>query len=391
MAALWRGASAGGGIHGEAGQLVAVTDGAEGLVSKKDSMSPRERLEAVFAGKQPDHTPILGGWIACPDHIARLAQVDLETYWRDPVAASIAAYRRLGSDGLIDLFVPRRRDDFRCVDADTYVGAHNGLSLEQCLDQIDRMPSATDVEAAFDFEAEYARFAARLTDRRRKCGQMLWMPAQWGAGAKASWYSDFGYENYFCVIALYPDRARKLMEVGGAMGHCQARLVAKAIEDELYPRACLLGEDICTQRGPMVSPAFLAEHYAPALRHSLKPLLDVGCRCVWHCDGDVRAILDMLLECGVGGLQGFQPECGMTIDYVASKRATDGGRLLIFGPLSVTTELPVCTPEQVKAKVRRAVEVCREQADLVVFTANTINPDVPLENIVAMHEAVREG
>lgn len=38
----------------------------------------------------------------------------------------------------------------------------------------------------------------------------------------------------------------------------------------------------------------------------------------------------------------------------------------------------------------RAIEICRDNAHLVMFTGNTINPDVPLANIIAMHEEVRE-
>jgi uroporphyrinogen decarboxylase len=178
--------------------------------------------------------------------------------------------------------------------------------------------------------------------------------------------------------------------VGGAMGRCQSRLVACAVREGLFPHALLLGEDICTQRGPMLSPAFLERHWAPALRHGLEPLLEAGCRPVWHCDGDVRQLLDMLVDCGIGGLQGFQPECGLDIDRASLMRTRDGGRMLIFGPLSVTTELPVCSPEEIRRKVRHAIEVCRGRADLVLFTSNTINPDVPLENIIAMCEAARE-
>jgi uroporphyrinogen-III decarboxylase len=105
----------------------------------------------------------------------------------------------------------------------------------------------------------------------------------------------------------------------------------------------------------------------------------------------VRPLLDMLFDCGVQGLQGFQPECGMTIEYVATRRTREGRRLLIFGPLAVTTELPVCTPAEIRAKVHHAVEVCRGNADLVLFTGNTINPDVPLANIRAMYDAVLGG
>lgn len=351
-------------------------------------MTPRQRLDAAFDLLETDRTPILGGWIACPEHICALAGATLDEFWEDAWQVSLRAYRSLGSDGLIGIFVPRGREDFRCVDHDSYQKARTGIPLEQACEQIDAMPSAEQIEAGFDFEGEYQRFREGLVSGQAGCGEMVWMPAQWSAGARVTWYSAFGYENFFLIVGLYPDRARKLMEVGGAEGRCRGRLVARAVEEGLYPKAVLLGEDICTQRGPMVSPDFMEKYYMPQLAYGLEPLRQAGCRPVWHCDGDVRPIMDMLLEAGVQGFQGFQPECGVTLDYVVQKRTREGERLVIFGPLAVTTELPVCSAEDVRRKVQRAQEVCRGKASLVLFTANTINPDVPLENIVAMHEAV---
>ncbi len=355
-----------------------------------ETLSPRQRLEAVFSLQEPDRTPILGGWIACPAHICELTGTTLAEYWRNPLELSIRAYRTLGSDGLIDVFIPKRDTDFRCVDADSYIHARPSLSLEEALEQIDAMPSAEETELRFDFEREYAVFRQWLIERQRLSGEMVWMPAQWSGGARISWYGDFGYENFFHIVGAYPDRARKLLEIGGARGYNVGRLVARAVQEGLYPHAILLGEDICTQRGPMISPAFMERYYAPQLAHGLQPLLEVGCRPIWHSDGDVRPIVDMLIDCGVQGFQGFQPECGMTLEYLTQKRTRDGEPLVLFGPLAVTTELPVYTPAQVRARVREAIAICRGQAGLVLFTSNTINPDVPLENIVAMHEAVRE-
>jgi hypothetical protein len=354
-----------------------------------ERMGSRQRLEAVIAGQSADRTPVWGGWIACPDHICALAGVDLGAYWKDPVGVSVEAYRELGSDGLIGVFVPRGKNDYRCVDEQTFQRADKGLSLDETVRQIREMPSPEEIEKSFDLDAEYARFRAELLTMQDRCGEMLWAPAQWSAGAKVTWYADFGYENYFCIVGLYPDLAAKLMAIGGAYGWCRARLVARAVEEGIYPRACFFGEDICTQRGPMISPEFLREHYAPALRHGLQPLLDVGCKPVWHCDGDVRLLLQMLLDCGIQGFQGFQGECGMTLERISSLRTSEGEKLLIYGPLAVTTELPVCSPAEIYAKTRHAIDVCRDSAHLVLFTSNTINPDVPLENIRAMHEAAR--
>ncbi len=353
-------------------------------------MTSKERLEAAFTLKKPDRTPILGGWIACPEHIMTITRTTEDQYWRDPQGVSIRAYEILGTDGLANILVPKERGSYRIVDQHSYAHSDSGKSLEDTVSEIEAMPSPEKIESDFKYEEAYAKFKEDLIRMQKRCGDMIWMPAQWEAGAKVTWFFNFGYENYFCVIGLYPDHARKLMEIGGAQGRCRSKLIARAVKEGIFPHAVFLGEDICTQRGPMVSVDFLEQYYAPQLKYGLEPLLEAGCRPVWHSDGDIRLLMDFLIDSGVRGFQGFQPECGMKLEEIVKRRTTDGEKLIIFGPLAVTTELPVCSPEQVKEKVRHAIEVCKDQASLVMFTSNTINPDVPLENIIAMHEAVRE-
>ena len=353
-------------------------------------MNSRERLEKTFFGEKTDRVPVLGGWIACPDHIYKITGVDLETYWKDPIKISVEAYSKLRMDGLIDILVPRNREDFRIVDVNSYVHADIGMDLDDAVEWIEKSPSAAEIEGSFDFEGEYNKFKMKLLERQALCGDMVYMPASWGAGAKLQWYDNFGYENFFIIAGSYPDHTKKMLEIGGALGYCKSRLVARAVSEGLFPHALLLGEDICSQQGPMISPALLEEYYAPALKHGLEPLLEAGCRPIWHSDGNVRALMDMLIECGIKGFQGFQPECGMTLEYVIQRRTKEGESLVIFGPMAVTTELPVLTPKEIKERVKEAIMVCQGNARLVLFTANTINPDIPLENIYAMYEAVWE-
>jgi len=63
---------------------------------------------------------------------------------------------------------------------------------------------------------------------------------------------------------------------------------------------------------------------------------------------------------------------------------------LIFGPFAVTTELPVWAPEKIRQRVRAVAELCRDKADLVFFTSNTINPDIPLENLLALYDEIKK-
>jgi hypothetical protein len=353
-------------------------------------MTSLERLEKTVAGLPADRTPVLGGWLVCADYICHFAGVDSDTFWADPKSVAITAYKKLGMDGIIAVLLPKSRDNFTFLDIHTYRSADNGLSLDEVLERINRMPSAAEIEASFDFETEYAAFRTMLEKGRTLCGDMVYMPDQWGAGAKFQWYDDFGYENYFTLVGAYPEYAQKLMEIGGAQGYLKCRLVAQAVRDGLYPHVFFFGEDICSQRGPMVSPEFLKEFFFPQLKRGIEPLLEAGCKPVWHCDGDVRLLVDMLIDCGIQGFQGFQSECGVTLDYILEHRTREGNPLIIFGPMSVTTELREFTPDQVKKRVKEVIRRCEGKANLVLFTSSSINPDIPLANIKAMYEAIRD-
>jgi uroporphyrinogen decarboxylase len=63
----------------------------------------------------------------------------------------------------------------------------------------------------------------------------------------------------------------------------------------------------------------------------------------------------------------------------------------IFRPISVTQTLPYGTPEEVRAEVKSAMEICQDKASLVFFTSNTITPNVPLQNVLALWKAVQES
>ena len=353
-------------------------------------MTSRERLEKTFSGETVDRTPVLGGWIACPEHICKIAGVDLETYWTDPVKYSINAYKILHNDGIISVCVPKTREDFRIVDASSYIHSDKGMPIEDVLEWIEKQPSAEEIEKSFDIEKEYAEFKTGLLKMQELCGDMVYMPASWGAGGKLQWFGDFGYENVFIVFGSHPDHAKKLIQIGGAIGYNKSRIIARAVREGIYPHALLMGEDVCSQQGPMFSPRLLEEWYAPALKHGLEPLLEAGCSPVWHSDGNVILLMNMLIECGIRGFQGFQPECGMTLEFMIQHKTREGDPLLIFGPMAVTTELPVLSANEIRNLTKEAIKMCRGKARLVLFTSNTINPDVPLENIYAMYDAVNE-
>jgi hypothetical protein len=266
--------------------------------------------------------------------------------------------------------------------------ARAAYTVESVLAEIAALPDPEEVAATFDEETEYANFVADLKANQAQCGDMLWCPADWKLIPKALWYHEFGYESALMTLALHPEEYRKLIQVSAEQGRQRAVMTARAITEGLHPGAILTGEDLCYQQGSLVSPEYLRREYFPLVEYALEPLLAVGAKIVWHCDGNYRPLLDDVLACGISGLQGFQKECGMDLEWIVDLRTRDGDPLIIFGPMSVTKTLPHGTPADVQAEVQWAMDLCRDRAPLVIFTSNTITPDVPLDNIRTLWQTV---
>lgn len=350
-------------------------------------MDKKTRLTTAFDLRNPDRPPILGGWLAAPEHIIALTGCTVDEYWADSLHWGLEAERVLGSDGIVTIVEPVKRGDYRIID-EHRLEERSVYTVEKALADIATFPTPEEMRARFDFEAEYARFAAEHQAMQARCGDILWCPADWEAIPIALWYDRYGYETALTTLAAYPEQYLRLLHFSAERGRQHAMLRARAIREGWHPKAMLTGEDICSQRGPLCSPKFLRREYFPLLEYAIEPLLEVGARLVWHCDGDVRPILDDVLACGFAGLQGFQRECGMELEWIVQRRSRQGDPLLIFGPMSVTTMLPRHTVEGVRAEVQRAIDLCRDQASLVFFTSNTILPDTPLDNLRAYWDAV---
>jgi hypothetical protein len=355
------------------------------------AQSPQqERLLKTFDLERPDRPPILGGWLAAPEHVMALTGCSEDEYWEDPFHWGMKAEHVLGSDGAITIFTPVRRGAYRCVDHDV-LEQRAAYTIESALEEIEALPTPEQIEAEWDEDAAYAEFAADFKAKQSAAGDILWCPADWGMIPNALWYARFGYEIALMLPPLYPDHHDKLLQVSARRGRHRAILHARALREGIQPCAILTGEDICSQQGPMISPEFLREKYFPLVEWVFEPFIEAGGKPIWHCDGNYRPILDDVLATGAGGLQGFQRECGMEIEWIVKKRTRTGDPLIIYGPMQVTTTLPHGTPEDIRAEVAHTIEICRDEASLAFFTSNTIIPDTPLENIRAYWDAVQSS
>lgn len=122
------------------------------------------------------------------------------------------------------------------------------------------------------------------------------------------------------------DVAREVFQRGAD----ETRVVAQAVRDA-GAEGVILGEDIAYHRGTLFAPRALSALYFPALRQAVRELHALGLVVFFHSEGNLEAVLDDLAQCELDGLQGLEPEAGMSLARV---RARVGNHLTLWGNLS---------------------------------------------------------
>jgi uroporphyrinogen decarboxylase len=198
-------------------------------------------------------------------------------------------------------------------------------------------------------------------------------------------YYQYGYANYFMAYALYPEIMEHGFKIEAGMSEVFNRIAARAIVEGGMPRLLRLDHDMADSRGMLVDIKTLDELWFPHFARSIQPFLDAGIRIIWHCDGNLMDMVPRLLECGLGGFQGFQYEDGMDYERICQMKTRDGEDLFIIGGVSVTTTLPHGTPADVRREIDWLVEK-GPKVGLMLGCSSSVAPGVPIENMKALAE-----
>ncbi|MBN1401046.1 MAG: hypothetical protein JXA74_09420 [Anaerolineae bacterium] len=142
------------------------------------------------------------------------------------------------------------------------------------------------------------------------------------------------------------------------------------------------GEDLGTQRGPIISLQSFDRLFAPYFQAYFELAHRYGARALMHSCGSVRAFLPRLIDLGLDILDVVQVAAeGMALDGLQR----DFGRDLMFsGTMCVQTILPFGTVADVEREVRWRQELFAE-GGLILGPTHAIQIFTPLENILAMY------
>lgn len=145
-----------------------------------------------------------------------------------------------------------------------------------------------------------------------------------------------------------------------------------------------LGEDCGNQNGRMVSPRDFDEIFRPRLEKFYDLAHEFGAKAMMHSCGDTHEIMPTFIDMGLDILDAMQPEpTGMDPETI---RNACKGKLAFCGLISTQQTLPYGTVDHCRAEARHRLDVIAKGGGYIFSPAHCIQPDTPLENILAIYE-----
>jgi uroporphyrinogen decarboxylase len=148
-----------------------------------------------------------------------------------------------------------------------------------------------------------------------------------------------------------------------------------------------LGEDCGTQKGRLVSPAVFDRVFRPRLQKFYELAHEYGAKAMMHSCGDTSDLQPTFIDMGLDILDAMQPEPPGMRDIERLRNMTRG-KLAYCGLISTQDTLPHGTVAQCRAEARHRLDVIAKGGGYFFAPAHCIQPDTPIENVLAVFEEV---
>ena len=196
-------------------------------------------------------------------------------------------------------------------------------------------------------------------------------------------------EEWYVSLAARRDYIYRLFEMQCEIALSNLQKLHQAVGDKLT--CCYLsGTDFGTQRAPFIS----AKTYRDLYRPFHKALNDwihahTTWKCFIHSDGSLVPLIPEFIDAGFDIMNPVQWTAeGMDLQTLKD-RFSD--RLTFWGAIVDTQgTLPFGTPEAIRKEVHRSIQVFGRGGGYVINTIHNVQPGIPVENLLALYEAINE-
>jgi len=193
-----------------------------------------------------------------------------------------------------------------------------------------------------------------------------------------------GFEETMCDIAaeknFYAEFVGRIADIyAGVVDYC-AQFDADAI---------LFGDDWGSQTGVIIGPESWRKFIKPAWKRVYGKVHAQGKYAISHCCGSAYDIIPDAIEIGLDMLESVQPEAyGMDPFKL---KAEFGDKLSFWGTLGSQSVIPFRKPDEIKSHIRRLKKEMSVNGGYILAPAKPFQPETPLENAIAVIDAMIEN
>lgn len=193
-----------------------------------------------------------------------------------------------------------------------------------------------------------------------------------------------GTEQFFIDLAYEPKKAEILLD---KVNNLSISFFEKCIHkvgdlvDGVY-----LGDDWGTQQGLAISPEMWKKYIKPRYKKLLTLIKNHGLKYCHHTCGGVYPIIGEMIELGFDVLNPIQPLAnGMDPEKLGKEF---GSEIAFYGGIDEQRTLPQGTVTDVKNEVFHRMKTLGKFRGYIVAPSHAFQPDTPVENVLAVYEAV---
>jgi len=345
-----------------------------------ESMTPRERWQAVLDRKPPDRVP-MDIW-ATGEAMAKLKRhLGVET--RDEVCRKLRIDAPLNTGPRYAGPPPAEGEDiWGCRHRD--VSYEGGVYSECVHNPLAAFESVDEIEASYRWPDpdwwDYSGIAAHVAEATRAEDR----PIRAGGSEPFLTYCELrGQEQGYMDLVLNPEMVHYCLDKLFDLAYEQTRRIYEALPNKVM--ISYVAEDLGSQNDLLFSLAHIREFLLPRMKRMMDLVHSAGAYVFTHSDGSIRKVIPDLIEIGMDVLNPIQWRCaGMERD--ALKREF-GETICFHGGMDNQQTLAFGTVEDVRQEVADNLRILGEGGGYIIAPCHNIQAVSPPENVVAMFEA----
>lgn len=169
--------------------------------------------------------------------------------------------------------------------------------------------------------------------------------------------------------------------------HLQGMALQNLRRTNTWGTGVIVNDDMAGVNGPVFGPRMFERYLLPRYQRIIQACREAGCRhFIFHSDGNVEPLLDLLIECGFEGINPIEPRCNPSLMELRRKY---GRKLVLLGGVCNTQILQRNNRREIEEHLRPLIELAREGG--VVLGTASIPAETPPEAYDFMMRCIEGG